>query len=67
MLPVKRTLTPTFSSFFDDDWNTLFNWPKGQITTMTSRPAVNIEETENEFIVSVAAPGLTKDNFEVTK
>jgi HSP20 family protein len=31
----------------------------------TTLPAVNIEETENELILSMAAPGMKKSNFKI--
>jgi len=39
------------------DWNWNFE--------NTSTPAVNVEETEKEFLIDVAAPGLDKQDFKV--
>lgn len=33
--------------------------------TNTSLPAVNIRETEDDFTIEVAAPGMKKDDFEI--
>lgn len=33
--------------------------------TITTSPAVNIKENENEFTVDVAAPGMNKEDFQV--
>jgi len=57
-----------FPSIFDDffrSWNERMgssgsNWGR----TMTV-PAVNISENQNEYIVSVAAPGLKKNDFNI--
>lgn len=52
-----------FPGFFDDffkPWNEWFNG--GRSLTV---PAVNISETNGEYKVSVAAPGLTKNDFDI--
>lgn len=64
MLTVRRNLRPTISRFFDDDWNSLFDWSNRNLTVETL-PAVNIKENSNEFIVEMAAPGMNKDDFHV--
>jgi len=53
-------------SFFDDfmtrdlfDWS---NWHNGNNTTV---PRVNIVETNDDFRVEMAAPGMKKDDFHV--
>lgn len=45
---------------FNDFLNTT-NMPK----TNTTAPAINVLETETDYTVEVAAPGLSKDDFEV--
>jgi HSP20 family protein len=66
MLPVKNALLPTVSKFFDDDWNSLFDWTNRNFsTTATTLPQVNIKETGNEFIIEMAAPGMAKDDFQI--
>lgn len=53
---------PTFFEDFFKPWNEWFTAPwKG----MFSVPAVNIEETEKEYQVSLAAPGMSKDDFKI--
>ncbi|MCR5710110.1 MAG: Hsp20/alpha crystallin family protein [Bacteroidales bacterium] len=47
-----------FSSFFDDDFTVA---PARQYAT----PAVNIRESEKEFQIDIAAPGMTKEDFSV--
>lgn len=42
--------------FSDDDW---------ALAQKTEMPAVNISEEKEHFVIEVAAPGLTKDDFEV--
>ena len=34
-------------------------------TTNTSLPAVNIKETDDDFMIEVAAPGMKKDDFSI--
>lgn len=58
---------PSFPSLFDDfmtrdisDWlSTNFS------STGTTLPAVNIREDDNEYVVELAAPGMTKKDFNI--
>lgn len=58
MYPVYRNswLPEVFNDFF----NTV-NMPKANATA----PAINVKETTDEYIVELAAPGMTKDDFDV--
>lgn len=49
-------LPEIFNDFFDS-----VNFPK----TSATAPAINVKETENEYVVEVGAPGLTKEDFNV--
>lgn len=51
------------NDFFTDDWfdSSLANW-KSSGTTL---PAVNVRETNDEFKIEVAAPGMKRDDFKV--
>ncbi|OQP63864.1 heat-shock protein Hsp20 [Niastella vici] len=54
-----------FPAFFDDffrPWNDWMGMGKGKSLTT---PAVNISETKDHFEISVAAPGLKKDDFNI--
>jgi HSP20 family protein len=58
---------PSFPSFFDNffegnlaDWTSL-NFA-GENSTL---PAVNVKETENDFQLEVAAPGMKKEDFKI--
>ena len=58
---------PILPSFFDNflsrDW---MDWNESNFSTTNSTlPAVNIRENEESFMIEMAAPGLTKDNFKV--
>lgn len=65
---VKReNYSPTWSSFFNDflnrDW---YDWNNQNYSlTNTTIPSVNIKETENEFEVDMAAPGMNKEDFKI--
>ncbi len=56
-----------FPSIFDRFFNSdLMDWNLSNFSsTNTSLPAVNVKETENEFIIDVAAPGMEKKDFKV--
>jgi HSP20 family protein len=65
---VKReNYSPTWSSFFNDflnrDW---YDWNNQNYSlTNTTIPSVNIKETQDEFEVEMAAPGMAKDDFKI--
>ncbi len=54
-------------TLFDDFINRdLFNWSNSNFSdTNTTVPAVNIKETNENYDVEVAAPGMTKNDFKV--
>lgn len=59
MMPVRRTqnwLPSIFNDFFDNDW---------MVKANATAPAINVFETEKEYNVEVAVPGMTKDDFNV--
>ena len=67
MLPVlKSRIVPSVTRFLDDDWSSLFEWnnqgfPKQSMTV----PSTNVKETDSEYIVEMAAPGMSKEEFQV--
>ncbi len=66
MLPVKTTLLPTVSRFFDDDWNNLFDWSKNNLATQShSLPPVNIQEKSDHILIELAVPGRKKADFQI--
>ncbi len=66
MLPVKNSLLPTVSKFFDDDWITLFDWTNNQSSgTRNNLPLTNIRETAEHYFIEMAVPGLKKDDFQI--
>ncbi len=63
----RENAMPAWSNFFNDflnrDW---YDWSNQNFSlTNTTIPAVNIKETENDFEVDMAAPGMTKDDFAI--
>lgn len=59
MMPVRRTqnwLPDIFNDFFDNDW---------MVRTNATAPAINVIENENNYKIELAAPGMTKDDFNV--
>ncbi|MGF6928546.1 HSP20 family protein [Chitinophaga sp. W2I13] len=59
---------PAFPALFDDFFGReLFNWGNNNYSsTSTTVPAVNIRETDDNFEVEVAAPGMDKKDFKIT-
>ena len=69
MALMKRSsnLFPGVPSFFDDFLTREF-WNLGDSDVVArgqSMPAVNIKESDNEYEVEVAAPGMKKDDFKI--
>ena len=59
MMPVRRTqnwLPSIFNDFFDNDW---------MVKANATAPSINVFETEKEYKVDLAAPGMTKEDFNV--
>ena len=59
MMPVRRTqgwLPGILDDFFGNEWV--------DKTSLTA-PAVNVIETDKEYKVEIAAPGLTRDDFKI--
>ncbi len=53
-----------FDRFFNND---LMDWNLSNFSsTNTSLPAVNVKETDNDFSIEVAAPGMTKKDFNIS-
>ncbi len=66
MLPVKSSLLPSVSRFFDDDWSSLFDWTNHNFPASGGTlPSVNVMENENDYILEMAVPGMKKDDFEI--
>ena len=59
MMPVRRTqswLPSIFNDFFDNDW---------MLKANATAPAINVIESDNDYKVEVAAPGMTKEDFNI--
>ena len=67
MTLVKKTngFYPTLHSVFDDFWGNNWMLPVKEKAENTI-PAVNVQESDNEFKIDVAAPGYAKNDFSVT-
>ncbi len=58
-MPVRKNqgwLPSIFNDFFDNDW---------MVRANATAPAINVFETEKEYKVELAAPGMTKEDFNV--
>ena len=58
-MPVRRSqnwLTSIFNDFFDNEW---------MVKANATAPAINVIETEKAYKVELAAPGMTKEDFNV--
>ena len=58
---------PSVPSFFDNflsrDW---MDWTNSNFAEIDSTlPAVNIKESDDDYLIEVAAPGLSKDDFKI--
>ncbi len=63
MTPIRRNSTwlpDVFSDFFNTDF-----WPITSVRYSATAPAINVKESEKEYTVEVAAPGMKKEDFDV--
>lgn len=61
MIPVRKYnnqnwLPSIFNDFFDNNW---------MVKTNATAPAINVIESEKDYKVEVADPGMTKDDFNI--
>ena len=49
-------LPSIFNDFFDNDW---------MVRTNATAPAINVIESDKDYKVEVAAPGMTKEDFNI--
>lgn len=57
------SLPSLLNDFFTEDWfdSSMANWRSAGATL----PAVNVRETNDSFLIEVAAPGMKRDDFKV--
>lgn len=61
----ERTSTPTrFTDWIDEVVEEAFNWPGTAGSTFV--PELNVYETDKEFELTVALPGMKKEDFEIS-
>ena len=67
MLAKRNIFYPTFTSLFGDFFDKEFSdWTTSNFSpTQTTLPAVNIKETDDNFEVVMAAPGMNKKDFKI--
>lgn len=63
--PTKAVNTDVVNPFINSIFDNLFNDSFITDRLVTRIPAVNITETEREFLVELAAPGLQKSDFKI--
>ena len=61
MMPIRKYnnqnwLPSIFNDFFDNDW---------MVKAIATAPAINVIENEKDYKVEVAAPGMTKEDFNI--
>ncbi|WP_106829703.1 Hsp20/alpha crystallin family protein [Parabacteroides pacaensis] len=59
MIPMRRSqnwIPGIFNDFFGNEWMEKAN---------TTSPAINIAETDTDYKVEIAVPGMTKDDFSI--
>ena len=60
---IKSTDVPVIPTLLDDILN---GWtPTNSPRTISTPPAVNIKETDNDFMVEMAIPGMDKKDFQI--
>lgn len=63
----KTSLFPSFPSLFDDFFNKdFFDWNDKNFARLGSTlPSVNLKETDQHYLIELAAPGMKKEDFKV--
>jgi HSP20 family protein len=57
------TIPSLIDNLFSRDW---LDWTSSNYsTTNTTLPAVNVIESENDYLIEVAAPGMKKEDFKI--
>lgn len=66
-MTLARRTENQFPSFIDRFFNNeLMDWGTSNFSsTNTSLPAVNVKETDDDYFIEVAAPGMTKKDFRI--
>jgi len=62
-----NSLNPALNNFFDDFFaKDLFDWnDKNFSGTDSTLPSVNVKQTDNEFEIELASPGIKKQDFKI--
>lgn len=62
---IKRKKNGWMDNFFRDDDDFFKTWPNRWNVGEMNIPAVNVSETEKEFNLDVAVPGMKKEDFKI--
>jgi HSP20 family protein len=67
IVKANNRMFPSVPSFFDNFFSRdLMDWTNSNFAGMDSTlPAVNIKESDDDYLIEVAAPGLSKDDFKI--
>ncbi|HEX6891020.1 MAG TPA: Hsp20/alpha crystallin family protein [Chryseolinea sp.] len=66
MIPLAKSngsLFPAIPTLFDDIINK--DWLDSSLTAWAALPVANVRETNEAFVIEVAAPGMRRDDFKV--
>ncbi|MEN2435494.1 Hsp20/alpha crystallin family protein [Weeksellaceae bacterium A-14] len=66
---IKKTQpVPVFANFFDDIFaKDLFNWNDKNFAEFgNTLPSVNIKESDKDYAIEMAVPGMKKDSFKIS-
>jgi len=62
LLTKRSSILPSFDNDFFNPWN---DWFYNGFEKTLSVPAVNISETDKQYNISMAAPGMKRDDFKI--
>lgn len=65
MLSRRGSALPSVFDDFFKPWSNWFDDGGGSMSRTLTVPAVNVKETENDYNISLAAPGMTKEDFRI--
>ena len=65
---VRKNQVPVWGTFFDDVLvKDLFNWNDKNFAEFgNTLPSVNVKETDSNYEIDLAAPGMKKDSFKIS-
>ena len=69
IVPVSRRAVPSSRSFdrlFDDAFDRFFAHPSSNDSTPARRPAIDVSESDSQYVVTLDVPGVSREDVKVS-